>query len=585
MSHANEEMHDTNKRPCPRREDDTEMAALRQENAVLKQLVQRALLKKLKWVDVPPSIKDNDQSFFLTAIRADAISWYDLPPKWKDNIEVTCAAFELEPVASARRIYPDGHPRHVQWEDLPYHLMTSEKVIIAALGSRKGPHHLSQIPFKSRSNPDIISVAFQHQRISFDDIPVLLRYDHPKIALLCVQRELISADDCTCFDNNFLRLVIENGELEWAQLPAIRRHDPDFARSLTSATSYASLNDALANIPALRNDASFWRRLLSWSMSPNGRLHTNGFKSLFSAFRTADLCANGEFMFEMCCGNAHVFPLVDDSLKNNADFWQSALARNVGILQYLHHESQLLYPDLVQGCIPKLVNQPRYNIVGAIEPSFWHQHSFVLEWLNTGLGIPANGQGISRELITSWFSNRNLALAYAMHMGQRSNDWISQEFLVDVDFMMQVVESNPYFYFHAIGKAKSDPWVLITALGSLDFARKYLLNLRINGQEDEIHNAILGFIRGQLSTFETFSRCILGNMLSTQSIANTGSNLTLLNQGPETCLVFKKTLAAYLGISTGKSLSRLRRAEDNVNDAIAAWLPTYRESVSIEKSI
>ena len=216
------------------------------------------------------------------------------------------------------------------------------------------------------------------------------------------------------------------------------------------------------------------------------------------------------------------------------------------------------------------------RIANAIAPSFWYQESFALEWLQNGLIIP--NQVVADEvLFMSWMNNRDMALAFAMNHHGRNDalpNFFPQEFLGDVDFMTQVVERNPDFCHLAIDKAFSDPWVVITALStSLDFAQRYLLNARVTDPQYEtmIQNGILGFVPDQLSSYATFSHCILGNMLSTQSMADTGSTLTMLNQGPETCLEFKKTLAAYLGIPMGKLLSRLRRAERNICEAIAPW--------------
>jgi hypothetical protein len=493
---------------------------------------------------------------------------------------VTCAAFELEPQTAFQRIDSlddDNLPRHVQWDDLPYHLMTNEKVIIAALGAHTGPRDWTKIPIRARNNPDIICVAFQHHLISFDDIPEPLRYNHQEIAFLCVQRELIAADDCSssCFDQ-----AIENGELEWPRLPTNLRHDPDFARSLTNATSQATLRDVFANIPALCNDDSFWRRLLSWSLMMSSRgvsppLCPLGFKELFETYSTFDLRANSDFMLAMCSENAHVFPYAADSVKSS--IWQSALALNVGILHYLDHETQKQHPDLVQNCISQLSNESQSNVLrigSAIAPSFWRKDPFVLEWFQNGLLLPT--ELFFDELFVSWMRNRNLALAFAMNAGRGGESlpiFFPQEFLGDVDFMTQVVERNPDLCSHAIGKAR-DPWVMVTAFSSsLDFALRDLLHARLNDDRNDetIGNVLLAFVRDQLSSYKTFSSCILGNMLSTQSMAETGSTLTMLNQGPETCLEFKKTLAAYLSIPTGKLLSRLRRAERNICEAIAPW--------------
>jgi hypothetical protein len=140
--------------------------------------------------------------------------------------------------------------------------------------------------------------------------------------------------------------------------------------------------------------------------------------------------------------------------------------------------------------------------------------------------------------------------------------------------MIEVLMHHPRLYSYATGAAKLDPMVLNVAHdGSLELAKRFLLDLHINGHDDSI-DLYIARLRSHLATFDTFSRYILGNMLSSQSIKETGTNLTLLNQGLETSLVFKKKIAAYAGIPVGQLLSILRNAEKHVCEAIAPWTPS-----------
>jgi hypothetical protein len=86
---------------------------------------------------------------------------------------------------------------------------------------------------------------------------------------------------------------------------------------------------------------------------------------------------------------------------------------------------------------------------------------------------------------------------------------------------------------------RKDPWVLSVALASSsEFAKEFLLDRHLNGLDDG-NGAVRRFLRVRLSAFDTHTRLILGNTLSTQSIEDKGSNLTMLNQGVETSLEFK----------------------------------------------
>eukprot|EP00978_Attheya_sp_CCMP212_P030250 scaffold110542_cov52-Attheya_sp.AAC.2 len=127
-------------------------------------------------------------------------------------------------------------------------------------------------------------------------------------------------------------------------------------------------------------------------------------------------------------------------------------------------------------------------------------------------------------------------------------------------------------YSKAGGEAKADHVVMTTAFASLPMAVDRMTELHLKGLDHEIKDYLL-FIRRQLVPFETFSVCILGDMLSTQSAEDSGSYLTLLNQGIETSNTYKKLLAEYLGIPTGSWLRRLQQAERNVLEAIKPWTP------------
>lgn len=146
--------------------------------------------------------------------------------------------------------------------------------------------------------------------------------------------------------------------------------------------------------------------------------------------------------------------------------------------------------------------------------------------------------------------------------------------------MLEVVEHHPMFYLEARHEAECDKRVLTTALaGSMEFTEQLVVSdLHFKGRDNAISRA-LNFFRRELEPFETFTSCILGNMLSTQSVQGTGTNFTLLNQGPETCHMYKKLLAEYLGIPTGKWLACLQKAERNVLEAVAPfWEETKRKS-------
>ena len=116
-----------------------------------------------------------------------------------------------------------------------------------------------------------------------------------------------------------------------------------------------------------------------------------------------------------------------------------------------------------------------------------------------------------------------------------------------------------------------DPEIMTLAFsGSQKMAEHTLLKLHVRGEDSKVKEH-LAYLRRQLAPFETFSRCILGNMLSYQTTQATGTHLTLLNQGFETSITYKKSLADFLGIPTGTWLKHLQQAERNALEAIEPW--------------
>lgn len=194
---------------------DDELAHLRRQNKELKDLVSRAMLKKLDWDDLPKTLQDDrdlmetgkhltrgefqaelqvDRDVILGVLKAGdgADEWYNLPKKWKDDAIIACAAFaqchereiNFDPEDDLYfEIFPDPSigGRKMGFEDLPYHLCMNKDVLLSALRSIDGPK-LSDIPYKFRADLDILETAFLYGRVDWDDIPIEAQLGVRKIA-------------------------------------------------------------------------------------------------------------------------------------------------------------------------------------------------------------------------------------------------------------------------------------------------------------------------------------------------------------------------------------------------------------------
>ena len=94
--------------------------------------------------------------------------------------------------------------------------------------------------------------------------------------------------------------------------------------------------------------------------------------------------------------------------------------------------------------------------------------------------------------------------------------------------MSEVLEHHPELYADAPEHAKYSAELMTIAFARCPkIANNSLLKLHFSGEDGKIVS-YLDFLQRQLEPYEIFQRWILGKMLSTQSIEDTGTLLILL---------------------------------------------------------
>lgn len=382
-----------------------------------------------------------------------------------------------------------------------------------------------------------------------------LQRNNQEIALFGLQYNLIQADECPCLNRDFFRRVLEEGELNWHQLPLELQNDLNFTRSISVLVDKDLPEQILSQLVEIRHDQSFWRKLLHHL----GKENYLSFKHLLAKYGPAELCSDREFMLEICGECTDAFTLVERSLASDPDLLELVLGQNPAVIQFLSHETQQLHRDLVLKDItdlPRKDHRSAYRAAKALWPSFWTEYNFAMTWVKAGHGFP-NGV-LSHDQLMSWTHNLELCLASAIH-GSKSFYDVQSHFKAEISFMQEVLTHHPELYSEAEGEAKADPVVMTTAFASMpQLVVHKMSELHLKGLDNEI-NEYLVFLRNRLDPFDAFAACILGNMLSTQSVDDTGTNLILLNQGLETSSNYKRVLAEYLDIPTGTWLWQLQQ--------------------------
>ncbi|KAG7365831.1 protein of unknown function DUF4116 containing protein [Nitzschia inconspicua] len=517
--------------------------------------------------------------------------WYSLPEKWKHDVAIACAYFDNQPRGAKRRsnsgttVFLDPVRRELRLRTLPYSLRINREVILSALRTSKGALW-EDVHARFRNDIDIIATAVANGKLKFEKVPLEIVQSREEIALYGVKNDLISADVCPCLTHQILKDNIENGVLDWYQLPQTVRNSMEFAMAI----EFDKIEDKkrlyqqlFEHFEELRHDKMFWWR---WheSLCPEEKDREFPFTSLFREYCPADLLADENFVTDFCAEYASLYDVIaDQPFATSRHFLETVINRNPKVLRSISHQTQIDNLDLVLTAIHGLAtippdNQERHVYAAAkgLAPKLWKKRLVAMAWVKAGHGFPTHA--LSDHRLNVWMANRQLCLASAINS---ESLYCTSNFDDDIEFMTQAVTQCPKLYLEAGDKVASDPVVMTIAFAGLsDLASKTMDKLHFDGDDDKIQS-YLSFLNFNLELYDTFVSCVLGNILSTQSMESTASTLTLLNQGHETSVGYKRLLADYLGIPTGKWLCQLLQARANVTNAIEPFDFTYEPTDDI----
>eukprot|EP00977_Amphora_coffeiformis_P018694 scaffold6655_cov169-Amphora_coffeaeformis.AAC.11 len=155
---------------------------LKRENEDLKYFVKKLFTEGGVDPEVlPPAfrgeVEEDERNFVIRALLENS-DWLEIPQKWKDDVDVACAIFDK--YAKCRNL--------PKWKDLPYHLLTNQKVLVHALASTSWTSpEWNEIPWWMQNNPDVICAAYMSRKLRYKDIPQNLKRSHREIALRCIK--------------------------------------------------------------------------------------------------------------------------------------------------------------------------------------------------------------------------------------------------------------------------------------------------------------------------------------------------------------------------------------------------------------
>lgn len=281
-----------------------------------------------------------------------------------------------------------------------------------------------------------------------------------------------------------MKQALLDKKLKWEQLPEAFKNDVDFAISLctknASLLGFSLCREIFDRFPSIRLVQSYWCKLID-------SFNEEKYAKLLSDFAPAGFFSRQDIMLEICSKYAAVFELVDDSLLDDRDFLESILRRNVDVLRFFSHESQILHTDLIMQAIPNIDKSEKpgltdvYLTAKAIYPPFWEERDFVMHWVVSGHGLPEHA--MRDEVLRACMKDREIRLALAVH----GNLFHWSRWHEDIQFMLEVVEHYPEAYNKARDEAATDPWVMTVAFAALpELADKEMRRLHFDGQDDDI---------------------------------------------------------------------------------------------------
>lgn len=400
-------------------------------------------------------------------------------------------------------------------------------------------------------------------QIDIEDIPTDLQRSNQEIAIYCIFNNLINADECTCFDSEDFGTAIQDGELKWSHLPQLLRNDSKFAASISWLKTNTELpRHLMEQILGIRPDKSYWRRIFS----PQYVGDRHDAMRLFKDFAPAKLSSDHDFLLEICSDYTNAFSVIDENLASNRVFLGKVLLKNWDILRFLSDQTQILHRDLVLTVLPSIGSID--YVSKKIYPPFQEDLEFAMTWMKAGHWFPCGNASITFDAFDAWMNNRApLCLTGGIYTSTRRNNRpleYAQRFTGGVHFMVEVLNHRPEMYWESKDAAADDPICMTIAFAaSLELTTRKMRELHFDGMDEKMKR-YTSFLCHKLGPYEALFECILGNMLSTQSMDVTGSNLTLLNQGIETSINYKRQLVEYLDIPTRPWLLQLLQAERNV---------------------
>jgi len=328
-----------------------------------------------------------------------------------------------------------------------------------------------------------------------------------------------------------------------------------------------------SELQVLAGERTIWEAVL------RGQAIAGSLCELIGNFATTSIRSDRDMMLRACSFDGTVVRELSQNLRNDHAFLFAAVDVNPRVVLGLTHGIQRRFPDVVDHALEQFTKPghawtDQYGFIPVwwrLAAEFWDDRRFVLRWFEHGFPFLNVGEFGQPE----WRNDEEIFIRIAEHCSSEflhdSFERASRTLRDNKKFMLRAVEFRPSLFRLASQRLRSDFDVgLVAFSGDQDVLGDEVRRRREHrrGEQNdriELLNAFHSEVSVRLHAHKVFSTIVLPAMSQTSSNDSDGCALTVLNQGAETSIGFKKTIAQCIGVPTGKHLRLLRQASRNLS--------------------
>lgn len=410
-----------------------------------------------------------------------------------------------------------------------------------------------------RENRTVAFAAFVGEHAGLEDLPVAFHYDR-----------------------EFLFEAVEKNFRLWFRLPSVFQLEGDFLEHLSIRTDHMAAK-AFEQHPVLRGNRQLWEqqmipRLLPKSEGWSTIIHDHregiepGSKGCTLMHAPSNIRADYKLMIEACSKRAAELGRVEMSLLMNEDFVKQIIKiKPLGMI-FLPQEVLTAFPDLVEKALPKFFEadaEPPHRfcseiLAAKLGPELLHRPTFAKAWFCSG------GMFYPDHFPEEWKDREDIFLLIAEHYSKPAKDQFqhaTDRLKGKLDFMIRATEYDASIFEVAADAIKGDYELVVRYTSSRNHAGRYVNRDDSAEWRAEIEN-LKTRLHDDLRTYKRFIAFFLRPLSGFESTWQQHCPVSLLNQGSETTLAYKKLMAEYLGIPTGKKFNYYLKAYCFVSDVL-----------------